>query len=274
MEKDWRLDALAPYEVQYAYAHNTALPTQVQLITQNPLAQASDVSNGFEWRTHDLNLFAHTRTDFQHQLPMSAWNQELNYLDTELHLPPAHLLLHADGFDYVLGSWLSHWNILQVFLVILATVCVYHLLSWRYAIASAILLITASHEPHAPHFLVISTTIFLLLKGWTNNAKAQNFLKPFVLISAILLFVQFLAFAFIQLQSAIYPQLEPRDQYSSYLAQAYLPKTVSTNSVLRNGSLHSIPCFINILLHLGKFFLSCEPNNLILYSSNPCSLIP
>lgn len=230
MEKDWRIDATVPFTVEYAHAPNDNLPQRKFLITKQTGEKEETVSNGFEWRTQDINVYAHANADFKHKLPLSAWNHELTQLDTELNLPPGHMLLHATGYDKVIGSWLSRWDILQVFLVILAAVCIYHLLSWHYAALAILFLVTASHESHAPHLLIIFTAIALLLKSWTQNEKAQKFINRIVMLSFILLSIQFLAFSFVQLQSAIYPQLEPRT-YSHSIFPRYPDSIQPSDSV-------------------------------------------
>ena len=51
----------------------------------------------------------------------TGWTQSFQSMQVGLHLPPGWRLVHADGPDQVVNSWVSDWSLWDVFLLCILT---------------------------------------------------------------------------------------------------------------------------------------------------------
>jgi hypothetical protein len=200
MSRHWRLEMDAPFVLGRA-----ALDGRDQLITKlKPDAQA-----GIELRQGNLALAADSRVeDDARTLPITGWRENFQGVSAQLNLPAGWRLIAATGVDSAPGTWTSLWTLLDFFLVLVATLAVFHMWGWRWAALMLLMLALTWQEPGAPTWLWLALLAAIALvqnlpdgrlrvaARWTRHAL----LLVLVLIS--------LPFAITEIRQAIYPVLE------------------------------------------------------------------
>jgi len=74
---------------------------------------------GVEVRQGDLRVSADSRiTGDPHDIPAVGYDHDFHEVSATLHLPPGYRLFHASGADEVPGTWVRHWTLLELFLVL------------------------------------------------------------------------------------------------------------------------------------------------------------
>ena len=92
-----------------------AIDGQDQLITQD-----ADGVAGIEIKRGPLQLSADSELrDAPRRFPASGWQHDVDKLGVTLELPPGWRLLHAAGVDQAQGAWLTQWDLLDLFFVLL-----------------------------------------------------------------------------------------------------------------------------------------------------------
>jgi hypothetical protein len=208
MRTGWRFNVSQPFHLKQV-VDNDLYYDKHKLITQQSNSEGpSTPQEGIEWRSSQVNISATARTDFQSALPLSAWQQTIQSIETRLQLPPGYRLLHASGYDRIHNSWLSRWNIFSVFLLILTTTVVYRLFSWPQAIAAFLLLSLGMHEPYIPKLLTLLSALLLLINSWFTQSRFKSFIHKVTTLAVVLLSIQLFFFSLNQIQTALYPDLE------------------------------------------------------------------
>ena len=199
MTQGWRLDAAPDLALGRA-----TVGGEPQLITRIN----KDDPGGVEIRAANIHVDAVSRIDTLRNISASGWSSEFSNARLALQLPPGWMLWHASGPDVVWGSWLSHWNLWNIFLTLLVVVAIYKLFDWRIAILALATLCLTYHELDSPVFLYIPILIAIALLRVLSASKLNNFIVRCGYLFAICLMVTLLAFALTQIRAAIYPQLE------------------------------------------------------------------
>lgn len=172
------------------------------------LAAASEA--GVEIQRRPLDLAAAGRIEQRDALPVSGWQTDFNDVRSRLHLPPGWLLLAAQGPAQVQTSWLAKWSLLDVFLVLLASLAVRKLYGNRWALVALLALGISWQLPGAPQWLWLQLLLTIallrvlphgLLRGLTHVYRT------FVLLGLLLIGLPFLL---TQARLALYPQLDPQ----------------------------------------------------------------
>lgn len=211
-----RLNAQTPFILdlaeitQFSYQQKT-------LITYDPKDTAApEQLTGVEWRLEEVEMTTQMHAPFQASLPLTAWDQALEELSLTLNLPPGYQLIHVSGFDHAHSSWIERWNLLSIFLSILCAVLLWHVGRWKLFIPGALLVVLMHQQPAAPLFGLLALSSVLLLMRWNNSTKGHMWLRRLFNLSWIILGLQLLWFSGVQLQSTIYPALEPEPDYDEY----------------------------------------------------------
>ena len=201
MRTDWRLDMQPPFTLLSAAEAGESL-----LITQGE----EEGETGVELRRTDVDLEALGRSDTRKAMPVAGWDARFAGVDTRLHLPPGNKLLAAPGADRAPGSWVSRWQLLDFFLVLIITIAAWKLFG-RTAGGIALLALTLSfHEPFAPSWLWLNLLVAVALVRVAPAGRLRQTVVTYQAVSAIVLVLVLLVFSAGQLRTAIYPQLEPQ----------------------------------------------------------------
>jgi len=176
---------------------------------------------GVELRQSPLSLTAEARyPDASGAIPASGWAAGVSSLSAVLHLPPGWTLLGASGPDALSESWAGQWNLLDIFITLLAALGAWKL---RGAAAGATLLaflVLARHEAGTPvNAWLVLLAVLGVCRAFESSPKAADWPR----VAGALRILRFgvlgvlclaaLAFAADQIRLGLHPQLE-----SSYFA--------------------------------------------------------
>ncbi|HKO51320.1 MAG TPA: hypothetical protein VJV79_26605 [Polyangiaceae bacterium] len=74
---------------------------------------------GVEVRQGQLSVSADSRiTGDARNIPAVGYDHDFHEVSSTLHIPPGFRLFHASGADEVPGTWIRHWTLLELFLVL------------------------------------------------------------------------------------------------------------------------------------------------------------
>lgn len=218
MNKDWRLNVVSGIALGRAMVDGEPI-----LITRDEGRQ------GIEIRSPAIQLEAITRTESNTDFSASGWDAKVDQYNAKLHLPPGWRVLHASGVDRVRGTWLSQWDLWNVFLLLIIVSVTRKLMGSKVALLSAATFFLALHEPGTPLMVIPVLLVIIALlpivsgkiKGWLRNLG--------MVFTAILVFLV-IGFAVERFRLAIYPSLE-RAQIGTYHQGEFSPRKLQSAPV-------------------------------------------
>lgn len=217
IEDNWRLSAQQPLTLGRVSVNN-----EDQLITILP----EDQQPGVEIRNGHLQLTAVSRINqVTSRLPAIGWNRDVNQLNTTLYLPPGWQLLHAMGVDDAKQAWLLNWNLLDLFLVLLISLSVLKLLGIGWGIFALLTLTMIYQETGAPVYSWLAVLAGLALCKVMPDNTAKQFVKGYTAVSLVALIFITIPFISMQIQTAIYPQLNKPDRIKQQYSDRYARKS-------------------------------------------------
>jgi len=209
MRSGWRLDMNGPFTLLSAEESGESL-----LIT----AGAGEGDTGVEVRRRQVALDALGRAETRGAMPVTGWDARFASVAAILHLPPGDKLLAAPGVDQAPGSWVSRWQLLDFFLVLVITIAVWRLLGPAAGGVALVALVLSFHEPQAPSWLWLNLVIAIALMRVAPAGRLRHAVRSYQAVSALALVLVLVPFLASQLRIAIYPQLEPQAGTARYAA--------------------------------------------------------
>ncbi|MCH8622360.1 hypothetical protein [Undibacterium sp. TS12] len=143
-----------------------------------------------------------------HQLPAVTWRQDFDRLAMELNLPAGWRLLYAGGADRADGAWLTRWNLLDFFVVLITALAAGQLWGRKWGVLALLTLILSYHESGAPRYLWMTVFAFAAIARALPAGGFKLWMRRFERTSLLVLVVTSLVFATSQVRSALYPVLE------------------------------------------------------------------
>ena len=200
MLQGWRFDVSAPFVLERASAGGDPL-----LVTRG----AAEGVSGVEWRAPRVDLAAGLRIEPPGStLPVGGWQAVFEQVSTVVHLPDGYRLLAAPGADRADGSWVSAWDLYDVFLGALLVLLSGRLLGLTGVLVTLTWLLIGYQEAGAPRWTLIApVALGLVLRAMPPGRFARS-LEWARRIALVLLVLVALPFAATQLRNAVYPQLE------------------------------------------------------------------
>lgn len=196
----WRLSVQKPVELgRVASGGQNLLITALE---QEPA--------GVEIRSGKLAIEA----DMRHprdgaRLPASLWSFDLQSLAAHLHLPPGWSLLAATGVDAVHGSWLSTWNLMNLFLALIVAFAVGRLSGLVWGVVALACQVLVIPETDAPTYAILALLPALALRRVLPSAsKLRRAVAVYFTLASVAVLLVSAAFAVGQLREALYPTLE------------------------------------------------------------------
>lgn len=173
------------------------------------ISSGSDKLAGVEVQGGNLMLKADSRLP-QAPRGMNAtlWTHDVDALGMDLHLPPGWRLLHASGVDQAKGSWISSWNLLDFFLVLITALVAGHLWGKQWGTFALFTLVSSYQEIDAPRGVWIACFALIALYRVLPDGKLKLGVQWLQRGSVLGLILLSLAFATTQIRSAMYPVLE------------------------------------------------------------------
>ncbi len=219
MRADWRLDMGGPYALLSATEYDENL-----LIT----AGQGDGRTGIEVRQSEVDIETIGRADERGSLPVTGWDKRFVDVEATLNLPPGHKLLMAPGVDHAAGSWMSQWQLLDFFLVLIITIAVWRLFGRGAGVVALGALVLSFHELNAPSWLWLNLLVVIALMRVAPVGRLRQIVSGYQVLSALALVAVLVPFIAGQLSVAIYPQLE--SQSGSFRLFAETPGAVEVKS--------------------------------------------
>lgn len=213
-----RLDAAEGYRLG-----SVSIGGAPQLITHNPEGGAP----GFEVRSPVLNAVATGRIEMTDEIPATGWQTDADSLKSTMQLSPGYRLFALFGADYVRGDWLTAWNLLDLFLLLLFTLAVFRLRGFRGALLALIAFGLAYHEPGAPRYPWLFLLIPVALLDVVPDGKWRSWIQIMKWGAVAILLLWLAPFAAYQIQGAVFPQLERKGSFSGPRS----PGQVAANAV-------------------------------------------
>ncbi len=207
MRAGWRLDMGAPFALLSAAERGENL-----LITQG----REEDETGVELRRRDVELEAIGRAETRNAMPVTGWKARFASVSSVLHVPPGNKLLAAPGADRAPGSWVSRWQLLDFFLVLVITIAAWRLFGRVAGIVALVALVLSFHEPGAPAWLWLNLLAAIALMRVAPPGRLRQAVRTYQAVSGLALVVVLVPFLASQLRVAIYPQLEPQYGQAGY----------------------------------------------------------
>jgi hypothetical protein len=199
MRQGWRLDMVAPYRLLSA-----RIDDQNLLVTKGSAAGTS----GIELRVPDVDVQAVSRIEGGTAMPATGWQSRFTQVRGELYLPPGHRLIAALGTDSAPSAWIERWRLLDMFLVLIASLAVARLLGWKIGLLALGGLVLTHHDSQGMTWLWVNLLVALALAREAPQGRLRRVASAYRAVSAIVLALALVPFIVGQARLAIYPQLD------------------------------------------------------------------
>jgi hypothetical protein len=200
MTRGWRLEMAEP-----GLLGRVSVNGQDQFITR-----LDEGHTGVEVRRGQVDLIADSRLDEAvSELPAVGWAHDFQKVQATLHLPPGWGLLNATGVDYVPGTWIKRWTLLDLFVVLIMAAAIGKLWHWGWGALTLITMILISHESQAPYWVWLNIIAAIgLLRVLPEIGWFSRIVRSYRNLSLIVLLLIALPFMMQQARQSLYPQLE------------------------------------------------------------------
>jgi len=229
MTHGWRLHASPALKLGRIVANGTP-----QLVTQ----MTGETGTGIEVRQPQVDVEAINRIDSLSAISANGWLHDFDNVDLTLQLPPGWQLWHAAGPDSVQQSWLSQWDLWDLFICLLIVAALLRTLHWRWALIGAATLALTYHESGSPLASWVILVAALPLLKVLPSGKFKQLTTSFAYLALSALLIIILAFSVQQIRRGLYPQLEMSrtinaSHYSDSSAPASLAQRMVKKEVLQ-----------------------------------------
>jgi hypothetical protein len=165
------------------------------------------------------------------RLPAIGWKHDFDRLAVTLALPAGWRLLHAGGADRADGAWLSQWDLLDFFLVLVIALAAGQLWGIKWGMVALAALVLSYQEPGAPSYEWIVLLAAVALHRALPAGRFKSGADWLQRIGLLALVLMTLGFATHQVRSALYPVLENRGSLDYGLAApAYKPEPLQAET--------------------------------------------
>ena len=201
MRSGWRLDMLPPYALLSANEYGEHL-----LVTKGD----EPGETGIELRRARVDVTGLGRSETRAPMPVTGWDARFASVAALLHLPPGHKLLAAPGVDKAPASWVSRWQLLDFFLVLIMTIAAWRLFGPAAGVIALLAVALSYHETGAPAWLWLNLLAAIALMRVAPTGRLRQAVQAYQGLSVAALVLVLVPFVAGQLRIAIYPQLEPQ----------------------------------------------------------------
>ena len=176
---------------------------------------------GLDLLAGEQNLVSYSTVDNFTNISASGWNTGFHNSEIILDVPPGFRLLWVDGDLDAPDSWISKWDLYDVFLLIISGFAIFKMLGLRWALFSVILLGSLYHEVvrHLGFFGLVGIWLNIIIAYtlWASLKEGSSFksgVKIYTIASYALLGLLIIFFAQQLIFSAMNPLLSGDGYFS------------------------------------------------------------
>ena len=203
--KDWRVNTIENYRLSQLSNHG-----EERLITFDDKQRT-----GAEIRTPQINIYAGGEVDAKNMRHASGWDINFSTTRINLNIPPGRKLITISGADNSYGDWISDWDLIDLFFVLITLALVFKLFGLLPSLFALVVLILGYHEYDMPTFLWFNLVAALGIAKKITNEKFLKYFNIYKWLSVSMLLIVLLPFLADQIRFTLYPQLEMEQSLTS-----------------------------------------------------------
>jgi hypothetical protein len=142
------------------------------------------------------------------RLPAVGWNHDVQALRGQLQLPPGWRLVHATGVDQARTTWVSRWNLLDIFTALIIALAFGRLFGWPWGVVAGVALLLSYTEPDAPRWAWLGVLIGEALARGLPSGRFASWISLYRGLALATLVLVALPFAVQQVRIGLHPALE------------------------------------------------------------------
>ncbi len=124
------------------------------------ITHIADGASGVEVRQGELDVSADSRVPGDPgDIPAVGWDHDFHKVSATLNVPPGWRLFHASGVDDVPSTWIKHWTLLELFLVLVIAVATARLFGPKWGALSLATLVLVFPEDEAPRWVWVAVLV-------------------------------------------------------------------------------------------------------------------
>lgn len=212
MNQGWRLEAAPALRLG-----RVSVNGEPQLVTTLADAQRA----GVEIRQRDLHIDALGRLDTPTEGPATGWDANFRQVSATLNLPPGWRLWHAAGADSVDASWLSRWDLWDLFICLLIIGSSFRLIGASAALLALLSLALSYHVGGAPVWGWLLILVCVPLLKALPDGRSRRVIRAVAHVFLAAVTIAAIGFSVQQIRAALYPQLEQAGQIHAVAARDY-----------------------------------------------------
>ncbi|HEY3255758.1 MAG TPA: hypothetical protein VGJ91_17490, partial [Polyangiaceae bacterium] len=167
---------------------------------------------GVEVRQGQLNATADSRISGDAgNIPAVGYDHDFHEVSATLHIPPGFRLLHASGADEVPGTWVRHWTLLELFLVLVLSLSFAKLFGRGWGALACLTFTLVFPETDAARWLWAAALVTEALARVIPAGKARVACTVLRLGALLILLFSTLPFVVQHVREGIYPALADND---------------------------------------------------------------
>ncbi len=167
---------------------------------------------GVEVRQGELRASADSRiTGSPADVPAVGYDHDFHEVSATLHIPPGYRLFHASGADEVPGTWVRHWTLLELFLVLVLSLSFAKLFGPAWGALACLTFTLVFPETDAARWLWAAALITEALARVIPAGKARVACSVLRLGALVVLLLSTLPFIVQHVREGIYPALAEGD---------------------------------------------------------------
>jgi len=163
---------------------------------------------GVEVRQGQLSVSADSRINGDvRNIPAVGYDHDFHEVSATLHIPPGYRLLHASGADEVPGTWVRHWTLLELFLVLVLSLSFAKLFGRAWGALACLTFTLVFPETDAARWLWAAALVTEALARVIPAGKARTACAVLRLGALLILLLNTLPFVVQHVREGMYPAL-------------------------------------------------------------------
>ncbi len=164
--------------------------------------------SGVEVRQGQLSVSADSRISGDaSNIPAVGYDHDFHEVSATLHIPPGYRLLYASGADEVPGTWVRHWTLLELFLVLVLSLAFAKLFGRAWGALACLTFTLVFPETDAARWLWAAALVTEALARVIPAGKARAACTVVRLGTLVILLLNTLPFVVQHVREGIYPAL-------------------------------------------------------------------